>query len=45
MSAIVTIAIKAPENEATLTINPLGIYIKDFSWDKEASKEIQNQSK
>ena len=45
MSAIVTIAIKAPKDEATLTINPLGIYIKDFSWDKEASKEIQNQSK
>lgn len=43
MSAIVTIAIKPPKDEETLTINPLGIYIKDFSWDKEAAKEIQNQ--
>lgn len=36
MSATVTVAIKAPKDVATVNINPLGIYIKDFNWDKEA---------
>ena len=39
MSAVITIAVKAPTDENTLQINPLGIYVQDFSWDKEAVKE------
>lgn len=36
MSATVAVAIKAPKDMETVNINPLGIYIKDFNWDKEA---------
>ena len=39
MSGIFTVAIKPPENEEMALKNPLGIYITDFSWDKEAVKE------
>ena len=39
MSAVITIVMKAPTDQATLQVNPLGIYVQDFSWDKEAVKE------
>lgn len=39
MSAVITIVMKAPTDQATLQVNPLGIYVQDFSWDKEAVKK------
>jgi type IV secretion system protein VirB5 len=35
MSGIFTIALKAPTDRQTLDVNPLGIYITDFSWAQE----------
>jgi len=43
MSGVFTIAIKPPENEEMALKNPLGIYITDFSWDKEAVKQDKNK--
>ena len=35
MSGVFTIYLTQPKNEKELTVNPLGIYIADFSWEKE----------
>ena len=35
LSGIFTIEMFTPTDEKTLTVNPLGLYIKDFSWGKE----------
>jgi type IV secretory pathway TrbF-like protein len=35
MSGIFTFDIITPSDEKTLNVNPLGLYIKDFSWGKE----------
>lgn len=35
MSGIFTVAIKPPTDRAELEVNPLGIYITDFSWAEE----------
>ena len=43
MTGIFTIAIKPQENEEKALKNPLGIYITDFSWDKEAVKQDKNK--
>jgi len=34
MSAVFTIALSTPKDEEALLVNPLGIYIDDFSWDR-----------
>jgi type IV secretory pathway TrbF-like protein len=35
MTAIITIDFSRPKNEKDIFINPLGLYIKDFSWAKD----------
>jgi type IV secretion system protein VirB5 len=35
MTAIITVDFSRPKNEKDIFINPLGLYIKDFSWSKD----------
>lgn len=38
MTGIFTIDLVPPKDEQTLNINPLGLYVKDFNWEKETLK-------
>ncbi len=38
MSGIFTVTVIAPKDEATLMVNPLGIYFSDFNWAKDTVK-------
>lgn len=44
MSGVFTVTVIPPKDEKILAVNPLGIYIADFSWSKdEAAASRQNQ--
>ena len=35
MTAVITVDFSRPKNEKDIFVNPLGLYIKDFSWSKD----------
>ncbi len=45
MSGVFTITIIPPKDEKILAVNPLGIYIADFSWSKDEAAASRNSNK
>ena len=39
MTAVFTLEFDTPEDEKTLAVNPLGLFISGFQWDKELTGE------
>ncbi len=44
MSGVFTITVIPPKDEKVLAVNPLGIYIADFSWSKDEASAARQQS-
>ena len=45
MSGIFTIHLETPKDKNIIDVNPLGIYISDFNWAKEAPTQQENKIK
>ena len=39
MTAVFTVEFDVPEDEASLAVNPLGLFPSGFQWDKELTSE------